>query len=455
MKALHNLIARQYLRRVLPLLLFLVLSSCTSCKKTGSSTLPEVETVDITTITAISALSGGRIIRDGGSDIIERGVCWGEKTGPTVSDTHTTDGSGNSDYESTLTQLKPETTYYVKAFARNSEGVGYGNEKTFITRPAGTGSQIIADHTVVDQFDKIPQQYIDEVKKMWISIAGESHSQAYRTGLTLLSNQYPSLAVSVSESGTPEGPTSSHLRASRATWGDVTHTSGWIYDYGEEDWFTSSTAISRTKASLLYSKNSDLGLSVFGFGWCYDGTYPGVDGSVDALYGTRWGGATVGSPQGERVWGLDAGDQSLTGNSVSMQTYIDATNDYINYCASNNIQTKVIFTTGPVDTDYIPGLNSGEIGYQQYLKWEYIRDYVKSNPSTILFDYADILSYNNAGQLATTSWENRNGVNKSYPLLHPDNLSGSSVGHIGSEGAIRLAKAMWWMLARITGWDGS
>ena len=35
--------------------------------------------------------------------------------------------------------------------------------------------QIIADHTVVDKYDDIPQYYIDEVKEMWLFYAGESH----------------------------------------------------------------------------------------------------------------------------------------------------------------------------------------------------------------------------------------------------------------------------------------
>ena len=36
------------------------------------------------------------------------------------------------------------------------------------------------------------------------------------------------------------------------------------------------------------------------------------------------------------------------------------------------------------------------------------------------------------------------------------NLDGSTTedgDHIGEKGAIRLAKALWWMLARIAGWD--
>ncbi|MBN2396713.1 MAG: hypothetical protein JXC36_09700, partial [Candidatus Atribacteria bacterium] len=46
--------------------------------------------------------------------------------------------------------------------------------------------QIIADHTVVDKYNEIPQYYIDEVKKMWLSYAGESHSLGIREGLNLL-----------------------------------------------------------------------------------------------------------------------------------------------------------------------------------------------------------------------------------------------------------------------------
>ena len=45
-------------------------------------------------------------------------------------------------------------------------------------------------------------------------------------------------------------------------------------------------------------------------------------------------------------------------------------------------------------------------------------------------------------------------------MIHADslkNLEGNddySVGHIGTNGALRLAKALWWMLARLAGWDG-
>ena len=47
-------------------------------------------------------------------------------------------------------------------------------------------SQIIADHTVIDDFDYIPEYYIDEVKKMQLGYIGESHAAGFRTALTLL-----------------------------------------------------------------------------------------------------------------------------------------------------------------------------------------------------------------------------------------------------------------------------
>ena len=59
--------------------------------------------------------------------------------------------------------------------------------------------QIIANHTIVDQYDKIPQQYIAEVKKMWVAIVGESHSAAYRQGLVLLESLNPTFAANVTE----------------------------------------------------------------------------------------------------------------------------------------------------------------------------------------------------------------------------------------------------------------
>jgi len=318
--------------------------------------------------------------------------------------------------------------------------------------------QIVADHRVVSDFDKIPEQYLNEVKKMWVILAGESHSKGYRIGCQLLETSNPDFQVNIKDSGTPEGYSDQYLRLSRATWGDMSNPSGWIYSYGEEDWFTNETAINRTKAHLTYCNANNLQIAAMGFGWCWDMTadnWPG--GTVDPQYQVRWAGRTIGAPEGSLRWGLNQDDQALTGNPVSMDTYLDATLAYINHCQSNGYPTKMFFTTGPVDGNG----NVSENGYQRSIKHQYIRDFVAASPGRFLFDYADILCWSDAGDQKTINWTDFSGNVQSYQVIHEDNLLDLDGGyaedgdHIGQRGALRLAKAMWWMLARMAGWDGN
>ena len=120
-------------------------------------------------------------------------------------------------------------------------------------------SQIIADHTVVDRYQDIPEFYINEIKKMWLVVAGESHSEAYRSGLLALAQTNAKFSVVVQDYGDPEPYSTSYLRASRGTWGDINNPSGWIYNYGEEDWCVykpgytfNPNAVSRTKDGISY-----------------------------------------------------------------------------------------------------------------------------------------------------------------------------------------------------------
>lgn len=95
--------------------------------------LPIVTTADVSEITAVTATSGGEIIDDGQSPVTLYGVCWSTKHNPTIDDSHTNDGSGMNAFISHLDNLIPDTTYYVRAYATNAIGMGYGNEVSFIT----------------------------------------------------------------------------------------------------------------------------------------------------------------------------------------------------------------------------------------------------------------------------------------------------------------------------------
>jgi uncharacterized protein (TIGR02145 family) len=101
--------------------------------------LPELTTADVTEITYATAQSGGNITSDGGAAITVSGICWSTNPIPTVADNITTDGAGIGSFTSSLTGLIANTTYYVRAYATNSAGTGYGNEVSFTT-PHETGT---------------------------------------------------------------------------------------------------------------------------------------------------------------------------------------------------------------------------------------------------------------------------------------------------------------------------
>lgn len=98
--------------------------------------LPSVMTTAVTNIINSNATSGGNVTSDGGSPVTARGVCWNTSPNPTVINNHTVDGNGLGSFTSNITGLSNSTTYYIRAYAYNSEGISYGNEIIFI---AGQG----------------------------------------------------------------------------------------------------------------------------------------------------------------------------------------------------------------------------------------------------------------------------------------------------------------------------
>ncbi|MEI6050937.1 MAG: hypothetical protein WCS03_18765, partial [Bacteroidota bacterium] len=95
--------------------------------------LPVLTTKPITDITYITSTCGGNIGDDGHLPITLKGVCWGISQNPTLNDFKTNDGNGTGSYVSNLTGLISNTTYYVRAFATNTIGTGYGDQISFTT----------------------------------------------------------------------------------------------------------------------------------------------------------------------------------------------------------------------------------------------------------------------------------------------------------------------------------
>ena len=381
---------------------------------------------------------------------------------------HTTSSDENSFND---TGLEPDTTYIYQVCAFNEEGESLPAEASATTHQLA--QPIIADHTIVDKYDDIPQIWIDEVKKMYLNIPGESHSFGYRKGLSLLQELDSGYPVIVTESGSPEPYREDALRIDRFVRNQY---NSWNNGASEAKWYTwlawdpdnpeyPTVNANTIKNHISYCNTNNLEIAAIGFGWCWDMTWiNGVTESKDPVYYVGWAGTSAGGPDGGTnglQWGLDDDDYAITGNRVCMETYLNATQEYIEYSNTNGYSTVVLFTTGPVDG----GGNINESGYQRWLKHEYIRNHVNVSSDRVLFDYADILCWNNDNERNEITWTNYNSEEQTFQAIHTDNMKdyddswntiphSEDGDHIGEVGALRLGKALWWLLARVAGWDG-
>jgi uncharacterized protein (TIGR02145 family) len=94
---------------------------------------PNVSTIPIDSYSYTTATGGGNILSDGGAAITASGVCWSINPNPTLADSKTVDVPNLGQFVSYMTGLTPGTTYYVRAYAKNSVGTSYGNEVVFTT----------------------------------------------------------------------------------------------------------------------------------------------------------------------------------------------------------------------------------------------------------------------------------------------------------------------------------
>jgi uncharacterized protein (TIGR02145 family) len=99
----------------------------------ADNNLATVTSNSITGITQNSATSGGNVTDDGGNAVTIKGICYSTTPNPTTADNTSNDGTGTGAFTSNITGLTANTTYYVKAYATNSEGTAYGNEISFTT----------------------------------------------------------------------------------------------------------------------------------------------------------------------------------------------------------------------------------------------------------------------------------------------------------------------------------
>ena len=95
---------------------------------------PIVESLSTKEVTAKTASLGGRLVSNGGYKVDERGVCWDTDGTPDIADNHKyISGDETGEYWIDVNNLNPSTKYYARAYAKNENGVSYGNMYEFTT----------------------------------------------------------------------------------------------------------------------------------------------------------------------------------------------------------------------------------------------------------------------------------------------------------------------------------
>jgi hypothetical protein len=95
--------------------------------------LPKVVT-DTPTVAGILASCSGNIISEGTGGVTEKGFVWSTQQNPTITlPTKSNAGAGLGKFVSNIIDLAPNTTYFIRSFAKNLAGVSYGNQVSFTT----------------------------------------------------------------------------------------------------------------------------------------------------------------------------------------------------------------------------------------------------------------------------------------------------------------------------------
>ena len=174
----------------------------------------------ISSIANTSAISGGNITATTDDVVIARGVVWSTTSSPTIDlSTKTVDGSGSGTFTSSITGLAVGTTYYVRAYATNSNGTDYGPQQSFTSLKAPTVAATSAA-TSITYYTALMGASITSDNGVAITARGFVYATAATTTTPSLTNSVTSVSGTTgSYTGTITGliPNTTYYVSSYAT----------------------------------------------------------------------------------------------------------------------------------------------------------------------------------------------------------------------------------------------
>lgn len=230
-----------------------------ACSRTPDGIIT-VETEPIV-ITESGVLTGGTVYYSGNFTIGTCGVCYSESSYPTINDEHTEDSYGSGWFFSTLNNLKSGTKYYVRAYAKTSSGIIYGDQRDFDTE-----NKLYYGNNTYESAWGLTAGGNDEWAVMFPSYMLSSNYGKYISTVKVYFNKTGVYTLTIYQGGDTEPTTSLMSRAY-----NITNT-GWV------------TINNFTPLSLNTSKNLWVSIS-----YSYEaGTYPKCASSGINEPNARW-----------------------------------------------------------------------------------------------------------------------------------------------------------------------
>ncbi|MFA6128768.1 MAG: hypothetical protein WC699_15825 [Bacteroidales bacterium] len=256
---------------------------------TLSITVPTVSsTTSVTSITMTSAASGGNVSSDGGATVTERGICWNTAGTPTISNSKQTASGTTGTFSANLPGLTAGTTYYVRAYATNSQGTAYAAQVSFATT-----SILIPTVTTTSPINSYGSSWA------WVygNVSADNGGTVTAKGICFNTSGNPTTSNNTVSGGSGTGSISSYLSGlAGSTWyhcrAYAINSAGTAYG-AEVDVYTlasvtiptvsttsPATSIGASSATVAGNVSSDGGASVTEKGVCYN-TYgsPTTDNS--------------------------------------------------------------------------------------------------------------------------------------------------------------------------------
>lgn len=299
---------------------------------------PAVNLLSVDNITSTGATFKGAIVRIGSSRVIKHGFCWSKQENPeldTAESCNFGDCTNAKDMTYTTNILESSTTYYVRAYAENSEGISYSNQYRFTTEEADQKPEV--ETGTAQNIQSRQAEFSGKILKIGTKEGITQHGHVWgRTPSPTIDNQRTQLGST--------NVTGGYISALTALEPNVTYyvrayaTNSIGTSYGDDVTFTTSydvVTLTTTAASNITHNSATIGGSISSEGgntiiergvcWSVDGN-PTINNvrksteSVAARYDVRIDGLSELTTYHARAYVITSNDKVYYGNDITFST---------------------------------------------------------------------------------------------------------------------------------------